>query len=140
MTSYVALLRGINVGGKNKIAMADLRSLIGGLGHGDVRTHLNSGNAVFTSDSADADALAAGIEAAITAELGLTIRTLVRSGPEFLAYDLAQHIGPKVRSIRHLVVQSTQRGTQISSPFVKGIVIAPDVDQVLDADPLGDVR
>ena len=82
MTSYVALLRGINVGGKNKIAMADLRGLIAGLGHGDVRTHLNSGNAVFTSDSAGSDALAAGIEAAITAELGLTIRTLVRSGPE----------------------------------------------------------
>lgn len=80
MTSYVALLRGINVGGKNKVAMVDLRSILTGLGLDDVRTHLNSGNAVFTTDQADPDALAGRIEAAITSELGLDIRTLVRSG------------------------------------------------------------
>ena len=82
MTRYAALLRGINVGGNNKVAMADLRALLDGLGYTDVRTHLNSGNAIFTSSDAKPDALAAAIEKAIASELGLTIKVVVRSGPE----------------------------------------------------------
>ena len=82
MTSYVALLRGINVGGKNKVPMADLRAMLAGLGHENVSTHLNSGNALFTSERADEDELAREIEAAITATLGLKINTLVRSKPD----------------------------------------------------------
>ena len=49
MTTYVALLRGINIGPRNKIAMADLRELLGSLGHENVRTHILSGNAIFSS-------------------------------------------------------------------------------------------
>ena len=49
MTMYVALLRGINIGPRNKIAMADLRELLGSLGHENVRTHILSGNAIFSS-------------------------------------------------------------------------------------------
>jgi len=85
MTSYVALLRGINVGGKNKVPMADLRRMLGELGHGDVTTHLNSGNALFTSDRTDDDALAGEIEAAIADGLGLQIATLVRNKAELQA-------------------------------------------------------
>ena len=44
----VALLRGINVGRAKRISMGDLRALFTGLGYGDVRTLLNSGNVVFT--------------------------------------------------------------------------------------------
>ncbi|SHN29636.1 DUF1697 domain-containing protein [Cryptosporangium aurantiacum] len=78
MTAYLALLRGINVSRHQRIAMADLRALLTGLGHTDVATHLQSGNAVFRSKKKDPDALAAAIESAITAELGLTVRVLVR--------------------------------------------------------------
>lgn len=49
MTTYAALLRGINVGGHRKIPMADLRELLKALGWTDVRTYLQSGNAVFTT-------------------------------------------------------------------------------------------
>lgn len=49
MTSYVALLRGINVGGNRKLLMADLRNLVSELGYSDVSTYLQSGNALFTS-------------------------------------------------------------------------------------------
>ena len=45
---HVALLRGINVGTAKRVAMADLRALVEGLGYGDVSTLLNSGNVVFT--------------------------------------------------------------------------------------------
>jgi uncharacterized protein (DUF1697 family) len=82
---YAALLRGINVGGKKKVAMADLRHLLSQLGHTDVRTHLNSGNAVFTSAEDEPTTLAARIENSIEAELGLAVRCLVRTGAELRA-------------------------------------------------------
>ena len=47
-TTLIALIRGINVGTAKRVAMADLREMLTGLGYGDVRTLLNSGNAVFT--------------------------------------------------------------------------------------------
>ena len=55
MATHVALLRGINVGGKNKVAMADLREVVAGLGHADVSTYIQSGNVLFSPDPADAD-------------------------------------------------------------------------------------
>jgi len=60
MPTHVALLRGINLGGHNKVAMAELRELVGSLGHADVATYIQSGNVVFTSDQSDTAALAAG--------------------------------------------------------------------------------
>ncbi|MFI7578034.1 DUF1697 domain-containing protein [Micromonospora sp. NPDC049497] len=84
MDRYVALLRGVNVGGA-KVGMADLRRLVTNLGHDDVKTYLQSGNVVFGSSVRDAEALAGGIERAIAGELGLTVPVLVRSGREMAA-------------------------------------------------------
>ena len=67
MTTYIALLRGINVGKAKRIAMADLRALLEGLGHADVATLLNSGNVVFRSGKK--------IPAKIAAEIWPTRRT-----------------------------------------------------------------
>jgi uncharacterized protein (DUF1697 family) len=82
---YAALLRGVNVGGNKKIAMADLRLLLSGLGHEAVKTHLQSGNAVFTAPEADAGRLAAEIESALAGQLGLASRVLLRTGAELAA-------------------------------------------------------
>jgi uncharacterized protein (DUF1697 family) len=82
---YAALLRGINVGGNKKIAMADLRLLLSGLGHGEVSTLLQSGNAVFTAATADAPRLAAQIEAALADQLGLTSSVLLRTHQQLAA-------------------------------------------------------
>ena len=71
----VALLRGVNVGGNKRVAMADLRSLLTGLGYDDVRTYLQSGNVVFSSSSASSR-LAAQIEHALAAELRLECRVI----------------------------------------------------------------
>lgn len=79
-TMYAALLRGINVGGTKKVPMAELRALLTELGHGSVRTYLNSGNAVFSSDSHDPDALAAALEGAIGKHFGFQVACLVRTG------------------------------------------------------------
>ena len=49
MPTHVALLRGINLGGRNRVAMADLRALVSGLGHADVSTYIQSGNVLFSA-------------------------------------------------------------------------------------------
>ena len=82
MPIHVALLRGINVGGHNKVAMADLRQLVTSLGHTDVATYIQSGNVVFSSEQADTAALASALEQAIAAELGVQIRVVVISREE----------------------------------------------------------
>ncbi|KOX09229.1 hypothetical protein ADK66_13195 [Micromonospora sp. NRRL B-16802] len=84
MTRYVALLRGVNVGGV-RLAMADLRRIVTDLGHDDVKTYLQSGNVAFGSSVRDAEKLAGGIERALADELGLTVPVLVRSGRELAA-------------------------------------------------------
>jgi uncharacterized protein (DUF1697 family) len=85
MTAYVALLRGINVGRNKRLAMADLRALLQGLGYHDVRTHLQSGNAVFTAPPARVDHLATEISAAISSELKLSVGCVIRNGEQLRA-------------------------------------------------------
>jgi uncharacterized protein (DUF1697 family) len=83
--TYAALLRGINVGRNKRIAMADLRALVEGLGHESVRTHLQSGNIVFHSPKRSARPLETAIERAIAAELGLEVTVMVRRADELAA-------------------------------------------------------
>ena len=85
MTRYAALLRGINVGGKNKVAMSDLKRLAETLGHSDVATYIQSGNLVFSSDVEDAIALADALEAEIAATLGVRSAVVVVSRAELAA-------------------------------------------------------
>jgi uncharacterized protein (DUF1697 family) len=87
MPTHVALLRGINVGGGRKLAMADLRQLVASLGHADVVTYIQSGNVVFTpsqSDRAHSDAavLASELRAAIAAELDVDTPVIVMTRAE----------------------------------------------------------
>jgi len=76
---YIAFLRGINVGGKNKIKMETLREVFVGLGFQSVKTYINSGNVIFETTKLDDLKLAAKIESAIEKEFGLKIRTIIRS-------------------------------------------------------------
>jgi uncharacterized protein (DUF1697 family) len=73
---YVALLRGINVGGKTLIKMADLRACVEGLGFDDVSTYIASGNVLFATDG-DADRLADTIEHAIEERFELPVKVVV---------------------------------------------------------------
>jgi uncharacterized protein (DUF1697 family) len=79
MPTHVALLRGINVGGRNRVAMVALREVVEGLGHRDVATYIQSGNVVFTSAEADPAALAGALEAAIGGQLGVRPKVVVRT-------------------------------------------------------------
>ncbi|MEV5811733.1 DUF1697 domain-containing protein [Streptomyces mutabilis] len=77
-TRYAALLRGINVGGAKKLPMADLRALLEELGHGAVRTHLQSGQAVFASGHGDEETLAAELAQAVEKRFGFPVDVIVR--------------------------------------------------------------
>jgi uncharacterized protein (DUF1697 family) len=77
----IALLRGINLGSRQRVEMAALRELLSGLGYGDVRTHLQSGNVVLTSKKA-AKRLQRDLEQQIAAKLGVETRVIVRTRDE----------------------------------------------------------
>ncbi|HEY4868864.1 MAG TPA: DUF1697 domain-containing protein, partial [Candidatus Dormibacteraeota bacterium] len=83
--TFVALLRGINVGRNKRLAMSDLRALLEALGYGDVRTHLQSGNAIFTTGRGAESKLEQQISARISADLGLDVSVLVRTSAELAA-------------------------------------------------------
>jgi uncharacterized protein (DUF1697 family) len=78
MKTYAALLRGINLGGRRKLPMAELRQLMEGLGHQGVRTHLQSGQAVFGTGRGDEESLAAELTEAIGKHCGFPVDVIVR--------------------------------------------------------------
>jgi uncharacterized protein (DUF1697 family) len=79
MASHVALLRGINVGGRNKVPMADLREIVASLGHTGVTTYIQSGNVLFSTADTDTATLAAALEAAIEERFGIWSSVVVLS-------------------------------------------------------------
>jgi uncharacterized protein (DUF1697 family) len=79
----IALLKGVNVGRANRIAMTDLRALLTGLGYEDVVTHLQSGNAVFTTTE-PASAVRNSVEAGL-ARSGVTVPVVIRTHAELAA-------------------------------------------------------
>ena len=79
MPTYVAFLRGINVGGHNRLAMDDLRELLVSLGYDDVRTYIQSGNAAFEADEAAEDALRAAVHDAIEDAFGYDLEVMLRT-------------------------------------------------------------
>lgn len=108
MTRYVALLRGVNVGGRQRLAMSDLRSLVSTLDHTDVVTYVQSGNVVFTAGSTSPQAVARGIETAIAHTLGLTVDVLVRTREELTAVIAAQPLPTGMDPARFVVVFASE--------------------------------
>jgi uncharacterized protein (DUF1697 family) len=82
MASHVALLRGINVGGRNKVPMAELREVVASLGYTGVTTYIQSGNVLFTTQESDTGKLASALEAAITGAFGLWASVVVMTRDE----------------------------------------------------------
>ena len=92
MTSYVALLRAVNVGGTGKLPMTELRAMCEGCGFKDVRTYIASGNVVFEADPDEA-AVQAKLEAALQAYAGKPVGVAIRTGPEMAAVLAANPFG-----------------------------------------------
>jgi uncharacterized protein (DUF1697 family) len=119
--THVALLRGVNVGGKNRLPMADLVTLIHEAGGRDARTYIQSGNAVFR-----AGARAAGFEAklaqAISARFGITVPVVLRSVEELR----------RVASAHPLAGPGHDAGKQLHVGF---LAAAPAEARVAQLDP-----
>ncbi len=97
------LLRGINVGGNNKIAMSDLKALLADLGYEDIKTILNSGNAVVsTSDSPEK--VEAAVSKAIASTLDLKIEVMARTHKELAAVVKADPLGKVATNPSHYAV------------------------------------
>ena len=79
MKRYIALLRGINISGKNKISMPELKSIFIKLGYADVITYLNSGNVLFSVNEYNEFILANSIQAMIREQFDLDIPVIVIS-------------------------------------------------------------
>ncbi len=82
---HVALLRGINVGGRNRLPMADLAAVFAAEGCAEVRTYIQSGNVLFLAPAARAGGLAGAVEGAIAARFGFRVPVVIRT-----ASDLAR--------------------------------------------------
>jgi len=93
---YLALLRGINVGGNNLIKMADLKTLFLDLGFAGVGTYIQSGNVWFSSPETDPDRLVDQIEAALSAKFGYRSRLISQAGQSYLAKVISQPIYQKI--------------------------------------------
>lgn len=87
MTTYIALLRGINVGGHNKIPMKELKQLLTDAGFADVRTYIQSGNLLFRSPNVES-AVAEQIHRVIADNFRLRIPVVVRTAEEWA--DIAE--------------------------------------------------
>lgn len=85
MTTWIALLQGINIGKNKRISMTDLKKLVADIGGDDVATHINSGNVVFRHDSTDASDLESQIEEAVEAHIGVTVPVILRTAAELAA-------------------------------------------------------
>lgn len=127
MTECIALIRGINVGKAKRIAMADLRGLVAGLGHGNVRTLLNSGNVVFQATRPNTNKIGVSIQAGIQSEFGISAQVVVVTAAELS--NIVQHnplLDVATDPARFLVAFVSQPGVLAKvAPLVKE-PFAPD--------------
>jgi uncharacterized protein (DUF1697 family) len=82
MQVYVALLRGINLGGHKKIKMDELRASLSAMGFAEVKTYIQSGNVVFKAAKISDKALSSKIEATILSKFGHSISVIIRTAEE----------------------------------------------------------
>jgi uncharacterized protein (DUF1697 family) len=115
MPRYVALFRGINVGKAKRIAMADLRTLLGKLGYTEVQTLLNSGNAVFTGDAEAGGKHAGRIREAVLKKLGVDALVIVKSGKDVAAIVAGNELGDVAHDHSRLLVAFTNETRALNS-------------------------
>jgi uncharacterized protein (DUF1697 family) len=108
MPRYVALFRGINVGKAKRIAMADLRVLLEGLGYTGVRTLLNSGNVVFDGPGEVPSKHAQAIRTAVSRKLGIDALVIIKSSKDMAAVIAGNKLGTMASDPARLLVALTE--------------------------------
>jgi uncharacterized protein (DUF1697 family) len=135
-TIFVALLRSVNVAGRNRVAMADLRALVASLGFDDVTTYVQSGNVVF-SGPGTAEGAAASIREALTADLGVDVPVLARTGQEFagvLSVSPYQDLDADPATLHVTFLGATPEVDAVDGLHSDALAQAPDRLQVIGAE------
>ena len=130
-TRYVALLRGINVGGSNLIRMTALQLCFEQQGWQDVVTYIQSGNVLFTAAESQAEKLAGRIEGAIGRAFGVSTRVFLRSGKQMrdIVARAPRGFGAQPERYRYDVIYLRQRLS--ASAVVNGVPVNPEVDRAV---------
>jgi uncharacterized protein (DUF1697 family) len=108
-TTYVGLLRGVNVGRSVRIAMADLRALVEQLGYREATTLLNSGNVTFKGPRAETSHVVERIESALLKAVGAPVSVVVLTGDELAAAAAANPLTKVASDPSRLVLVATAR-------------------------------
>jgi uncharacterized protein (DUF1697 family) len=158
VTTFVALLRGVNVGGNTKLPMADLRGLMTEMGFGYVQTYIQSGNVVFTAGEVECEPVRLRLESAIAERFGFSALIIVLTAAQFLNAahsnpfeDITQdpaklHVGfmtapPEVSALENLRTkpQGTDQWTVVGTIFylhapdgMGKSVLAPFIERTLE--------
>jgi uncharacterized protein (DUF1697 family) len=125
-TRFVALLRGVNVGGAKRVPMAEWRAQLQQLGYTDVATLLNSGNAVFGAARGSATRHAAQIAESLRTGLGVDVPVIVKSAGELDAIVAANPIADPAEPSRLLVVFAPDAATLAGLEPIGSLVAAPE--------------
>jgi len=104
MAVYAALFRGINVGGRAKVTMKDLKDLFDSLGFTGVSTYVQSGNVVFSTRKSDRTGMQRSIEKRVRESLGLEVTVIIRSASELRAVLTANPLAGRTDDDRLLHV------------------------------------
>jgi uncharacterized protein (DUF1697 family) len=127
MRTFVALLRGINVGKGKRVPMAELRALLADLGYAGVVTLLNSGNAVFRASGGTPVQHAAAIAAAIAARLGVDVPVIVKSNVELAAIVEECPLAADESAHSRLLVAFVQDADALRTlAAIEPLVVAPE--------------
>jgi len=105
MTAFVSLFRGINVGGKHKVRMDELKDVHESLGFKDVFTYIQSGNVVFNSDETDLVRLRRQIEDGFEKKFGFHVEVIVRTSAELSdIIEINPFQGQQIKESKRVVV------------------------------------
>jgi uncharacterized protein (DUF1697 family) len=131
MPAYVALLRGINVGKAKRIPMAELRSVLQGLGYNRVATLLNSGNAVFLARTGSPEAHAKAITNELRRQFHFEVPVVVKSASELDRITQENVLAASVQNPSRLLVAFAQDHTALAGLSHLGALVVPPEEFVL---------
>ena len=127
---YLALLRGINVGGKNIIKMADLKACFENMGGSDVRTYIQSGNVIFSTKEKNTDKLTSTIEKRLTKTFSYTSRIVLLTEKQLVetVHEVPAGFGTKPEKYRYdiLFVKPPRTPPEI----IEGLEAKEGVDEI----------
>jgi len=136
MTTHILLMRGVNVGGHNRLPMADLRALLSSLGYTDVATYLQSGNAVCNADGSPGK-VAAQVAAGLEAGLSLSVPVVARTAGQWSALVAANpllHLDDDPKRLHVTFLDGPPHADRLTALADEAAALAPERIEVVGAD------